>query len=401
LDPSLQADVVVMGGGAAGLMCAIEAGRRGRCVVVLEHNPETGRKILISGGGRSNFTNLHTKPENFLSSNPHFAKSALARYQPADFIRMVERHRIPYHEKTQGQLFCDRSARDIARMLEAECAAAGARIVVSCAIREVRRTTEFVVETAAGAFRSPALVVATGGLTIPKMGATALGYRVAEQFGLKVVETHPALVPLVFSGADQERYGDLAGVAAPVRASAGGHGFRERMLITHRGVSGPAVLQASSYWRPGEDVTIDLLPGVDFAAVLGERKARCERTGTKTILGEFLPRRLADRWFELHGESRPVLQVGEAEMAALDRQLHAWTFRPGGTEGYGKAEVTARGRGHRRAFVQDHGGAPGARPVLRGRSGGRDRAPRWFQLPVGVGVRLLSRTGGLTAGSRR
>jgi len=343
LDPSFQADVVVLGGGAAGLMCAIEAGKRGRRVVVLEHNPEIGRKILISGGGRSNFTNLHTKPENFLSSNPHFAKSALARYQPADFIRMVERHGIPYHEKKDGQLFCDRSARDITRMLEAECAAAGVRIVVNCAVRDVRRTTEFVVETEAGAFSSASLVVATGGLTVPKIGATPLGYRLAEQFGLKVVETRPALVPLVFPEADRKRYCDLAGVAATVRVSTGGHAFRERMLITHRGLSGPAVLQASSYWRPGQELTIDLLPDVDFAGVLADRKARRERTETRTILCEFLPRRLADRWFELHGPSRPVLQAGDAAMAALDRRLHAWKFRPSGTEGYGKAEVTAGG----------------------------------------------------------
>jgi predicted Rossmann fold flavoprotein len=343
LDPSLQADVLVLGGGAAGLMCAIEAGKRGRRVTVLEHNAEVGRKILISGGGRCNFTNIHTRPENFISANPHFAKSALARYRPADFIALVERHRIPYHEKTLGQLFCDRSARDITRLLEAECARAGARIVVNCKIRDVRRSAEFVVEAETGTYSAAALVVATGGLTIPKMGATPLAYRLADQFGLRILETRPALVPLVFSSEDRNRYCDLAGVAADVEASAGGVRFRERMLITHRGLSGPAVLQASSYWVPGQEMAIDLLPGVDFAATLRERKVRRDRAETRTILGEFLPHRLADRWFELHGPSRPALQAGEAEIAALDRNLHAWKFRPDGTEGYSKAEVTAGG----------------------------------------------------------
>src|SRR5262245_27949395 len=226
---SNRCDVAIVGGGAAGLTCAIEAGKRGRRVVVLEHNPRLGRKILISGGGRCNFTNLHTRPENFFSANPHFAKSALARYTPRDFIRLVERHRIPYHEKTLGQLFCDRSARDITSMLLVEAAAAGVCIEVSCAIREVLRDAGFVVETSAGEFRAAALVVATGGLSIPKMGATPFGYRIAEQFGLKIVATRPALVPVALSGEDQKRYCDLAGVSADVRACAGGASFREKM----------------------------------------------------------------------------------------------------------------------------------------------------------------------------
>src|SRR5450631_3052618 len=267
-------DAVVVGAGAAGLMCAIEAARRGRRVVLLEHNPQIGRKILISGGGRCNFTNRYTTAENFVSANAHFAKSALARYTPRDFIAMVERHAIPYHEKTLGQLFCDRAASDIIGMLEAECAAAGVRIETGCAVARIGGMTAgtqgggFEVETSRGAFQCAALVIATGGLSIPKMGATPFGYTVARQFGLRIVECHPALVPFTFGAADRERFAGLAGVSTEATARASGPAFREKLLFTHRGLSGPAILQVSSYWRDGESVEIDLLPGVDLAAGL-------------------------------------------------------------------------------------------------------------------------------------
>ena len=338
-------DAVVVGAGAAGLMCAIEAGRRGRRVVVLEHNPQIGRKILISGGGRCNFTNRHVTAENFVSRNPHFAKSALARFTPGDFLAMVERHRIPYHEKTLGQLFCDRAASDIAGMLEAECAAAGVRILTACVVSRIGGTHGggFEVETSGGAFQCAALAISTGGLSIPKMGATPFGYSVAGQFGLPIVECRPALVPLTFGAADRERFAGLAGVSAEVAARASGRAFREKLLFTHRGLSGPAILQVSSYWSAGDAVEIDLLPGVDFAAALAACRAAGARTEVRTVLARYLPKRLADRWCQVQGVSKSVIAFSDREVAAMAADLHAWRVQPAGTEGYAKAEVTAGG----------------------------------------------------------
>ena len=345
--PPETADAIVIGGGAAGLMCAIEAGKRGRRVVVLEHSSRVGRKILISGGGRCNFTNLHTRAEHFLSNNPHFAKSALARYGPREFLALVDRHGIPYHEKTQGQLFCDGSAREITGMLEAECRAAGVRIETGCAMGRVSRAAEFAVETARVTFRAPALVIASGGLSVPKLGATPFGYGVAKQFGLKVVPCRPALVPLTFRQDDREKFDGLAGVSAQATAAAGSGRFREKMLFTHRGLSGPAILQASSYWTQGETLDIDLLPGLDFGAVLRECRAAGNRAEARTIASRFLPKRLADRWFEIHSvaphESRPAAMLGDCEIDAISQGLHQWRLHPAGTEGYEKAEVTAGG----------------------------------------------------------
>jgi hypothetical protein len=334
-------DVVIVGAGAAGLMCAIQAGRRGRRVVVLEHNAEIGRKILISGGGRCNFTNLHTGARHFLSRNPHFAKSALARYTPQDFVAMVERHHIPYHEKTLGQLFCDRSARDIVAMLESECAAAGARIITSCTVERV--SPDLALETTAGEFRPESLVIACGGLTVPKIGATPFGYQVARQFGLGIVECRPALVPLTFAPGDRARFDSLAGVSADAEASAGGQKFREKLLFTHRGLSGPSVLQASSYWQPGGAIEIDLLPAVDLIGELRQARTAGSRVEARTIAARHLPKRLADRWFEVHGFSTPVAVMGDREMEAINHSLHKWRVSPAGTEGFEKAEVTAGG----------------------------------------------------------
>src|SRR3989442_14101355 len=269
-------DALVLGGGAAGLLCAIEAGKRGRRVAVLEHADRIGKKILISGGARCNFTNIHCRPENFISANPHFAKSALARYTPADFIALIEKHRIPYHEKTLGQLFCDGSAHDVTDMLEAECRQAAVQIFLSSKVREVQRTTEFVLHTDGAEFRAPVLVVATGGLSIPKIGATAFGYDLARQFGLKIQAPRPGLVPLVFSGSYSQRWGDLAGVSTEVVASVSSskQTFREKMLFTHRGISGPAILQISSYWNGQEPVSLDLAPERNLVSELGARGHR-------------------------------------------------------------------------------------------------------------------------------
>jgi predicted Rossmann fold flavoprotein len=334
-----QFDALVLGGGAAGLMCAIEAGKRGRRVAVIERSERSGKKILISGGGRCNFTNLHCRPENFISTNPHFAKSALARYTPADFIALVEKHRIPYHEKALGQLFCDRSACDITDMLESECREAGTRLFVNTSIREVSKTTEFAVRAGEIEFRAPELVVATGGLSIPKMGATGLGYDLARQFGLAIREPRPALVPFVFDGEDRGHYCDLAGVAADVAVSCNHQRFREKMLITHRGLSGPAILQISSYWKPGQAIAIDLAPGGDVTAALREPKTPRDITAMRSALRNFLPHRFANRWLDLH----PPTAWTNSGLAEVESAAHNWSVTPASTEGYDKAEVTAGG----------------------------------------------------------
>jgi hypothetical protein len=332
-------DALILGGGAAGLMCAIEAGKRGRRVAVLERADRLGKKILISGGGRCNFTNLHCQPENFLSSNPHFAKSALARYTPADFIALVEKHRIPYHEKTLGQLFCDRAARDILGMLEEECSSAGVSIFLNAKVEEVTKTTEFVVHAANGEFRAPALVVATGGLSIPKIGATSFGYDLARQFGLKIRDPWPGLVPLVLEPQDQARYCDLTGVSAEVIASCDGQQFREKMLITHRGLSGPAILQISSYWKRPREIRIDLAPGSELTAIFRDPKTPRTLAALRSELRNILSNRFADRWLEHHA---PASWTNTA-LSDFEQQAHAWTIVPAGTEGFEKAEVTAGG----------------------------------------------------------
>ena len=335
----LSYDAVVLGGGAAGLMCAITAGRRGRRVVVIEHAERIGKKILISGGGRCNFTNLHCRPEHFLSANPHFCKSALARYTPHDFIALVEKHRIPYHEKTLGQLFCDGSAREIVAMLEAECHSVGVEIVTGARVREVTRGDRFVARTDADEMQAPSLVVATGGLSIPKMGATPFGYELARQFGLKLRECRPALVPLTFGAEDRKHYCDLSGVSAEVVASCGGQSFREKMLITHRGLSGPAVLQISSYWDGASPISLNLAPEKDVLTRMKSRPAGRDLKAAKAAFRAVLADRFADRWVDLHAPQRWT----NAALEDLERAAHHWQITPAGTEGYDKAEVTAGG----------------------------------------------------------
>ncbi|MGC1462251.1 MAG: NAD(P)/FAD-dependent oxidoreductase [Terracidiphilus sp.] len=336
-----QFDVIVLGAGAAGLMCAAVAGQRGRRVAVLEHNAEVGRKILISGGGRCNFTNLHCGPGNFISENLHFAKSALALYEPRHFIELVDRYQIAWHEKTLGQLFCDHSARAIVEMLLVECEQGGVEIELNARGIEVEGATGggFRVASSQGEFAAGALVVATGGLSIPKLGATGLGYELARRFGLKVIEPRPALVPLVLEG-DEAGWTKLAGVAAEVEARAGGDvRFREKMLVTHRGLSGPAVLQASSYWRAGEELVVDLAPGVDVLSGLMAPGARRADATLKQRLREVLPQRMAGFVVEVGGPKG----WSNAALKECERGLHQWAFHPVGTEGFEKAEVTAGG----------------------------------------------------------
>jgi hypothetical protein len=337
-------DVIILGGGAAGLMCAMEAGNRSRRVAVLESAERVGKKILISGGGRCNFTNLHCRPENFISANPHFAKSALARHTPADFIALVERHGIAYHEKTLGQLFCDGSAQQIVAMLEKECRNAGVEILANIKISDVKNEgcndkKCFTITAGDRQFAAGSLVVATGGLSIPKMGATGLGYDLARQFGLRVVEPHPALVPFILNQEDASHFCDLAGVSAEVIASIGQRSFREKMLITHRGLSGPAILQISSYWKHPQPVTLDIAPERELTEAFKDPKARRDLASMKAAFRNALPHRLADRWLDVY----PPQGWTNHAVDDLEQRTHHWQITPEGTEGYAKAEVTAGG----------------------------------------------------------
>ena len=337
-------DVLVVGGGAAGLMCAITAGRRGRRVLVVEHANRVGKKILMSGGGRCNFTNTGASPAQYLSANPHFCKSALARYTPDDFIELVERHGIAYHEKELGQLFCDDSSKQVVRLLLDECAAAGVRIETGCAIDHVHDSDAgFRLDTARGRFSAPALVVATGGLSIPSMGASGFGYELARRYGHRVLPTRAGLVPLTLSGRHLERLADLAGVALPVEARCNGAAFRNFLLVTHRGVSGPAILQVSSYWQPGDDLRLDLLPGEDAAAWLQAQRAARGAAELRNVLAERLPRRFAQRLCEHWLPDKPLRQLRDAELRDVADTLGNWPLVASGTEGYRTAEVTLGG----------------------------------------------------------
>ena len=343
--PATHADVLVVGAGAAGLMCAITAAARGRRVIVLDHANKVGKKILMSGGGRCNFTNTGTTPGNFISANPHFCKSALARYTPWHFIEMVERHRIAYHEKELGQLFCDVSSKLIVKMLMDECAPVGAQVRTHCAIERVTVEDDgtFALATSQGAFRGGRLVIATGGLSIPAMGATGFGYELARQFGHDVLPTRAGLVPLTLSGKHQQRMEGLSGVAMPVTARCNGMAFSNAMLVTHRGVSGPAILQISSYWQPGDTLTLDLLPGHDAFELLQQWQVERPAAELRTVLSDTLPRRFAQRLCEVWQPSRPMKQYTLPQLREAAQVLSAWPLVASGTEGYRTAEVTLGG----------------------------------------------------------
>ncbi len=336
-------DAIILGAGAAGMFCAIEAARRGRRVALIDHAKAPGEKIRISGGGRCNFTNLDIRPERFLSANPRFARSALSRYTQADFIARIERAGIGWHEKTLGQLFCDGSAREIIAMLVADMAASGVELHLATQVGEITHGDGFHVQTSAGAMQADKLVVATGGKSIPKMGATGFGYEIARRFGLAVTETRPALVPLTFSAAQLDAIRPLAGVALPAEVSAGGIGFREGLLFTHRGLSGPSILQISSYWREGMPITVDLLPDGDLAAALAAAKQAGGRQAVASALGAHLPEKLARQIVARLALAGNLADQPKAALARLAREVHEWQLRPVGTEGYRTAEVTLGG----------------------------------------------------------
>ncbi|MGL4397828.1 MAG: NAD(P)/FAD-dependent oxidoreductase [Hyphomicrobium sp.] len=336
-------DAIVLGAGAAGLMCAATAGQRGRRVALIEHGDKAGAKILISGGGRCNFTNLDIRPDRFLSDNPHFCRSALSRYTAADFIALVTRYAIGFHEKTLGQLFCDGSARAIVAMLLAECAAGQVDLRVNQTIRDVTRDDLFRVATDDGVISAPVLVLATGGLSIPKMGATGFSYDLARRFGLDVTETRPGLVPLKAGNEDDVFDPSLAGVALPAEASIGPRTFAESLLFTHRGVSGPAILQISSYWREGRAISINLQPNADVAAHLVSAKRTRPRAKPHTVLADVLPARLAQALAMAHLPDIELANISDRTIADFARAVHTWRFDPSGSEGYAKAEVTVGG----------------------------------------------------------
>ena len=336
-------DAVILGAGAAGLMCALTAGQRGRRVLLLDHADEPGRKILISGGGRCNFTNLDCAPDRFLSDNPNFCRSALARYTQHDFIALVDKHRVPYHEKTLGQLFCDGSAREIVRLLLDECAAGSVDLRTGHRVREVMKSDRFRVETDRGSFEAASVVLATGGLSIPKLGATGLSHTLAKRFGLALTDIRPGLVPLTLTGPDLDLARGLTGISFDATVRHGKTMFREALLFTHRGLSGPSILQISSYLEAGGNIEIDLLPGLDAAAFLLERKGDRPRAEAKTALSEVLPARLADALCTAALPPRPLGEIGNRGLEDFGRGLNRWRVAPAGTEGYGKAEVTVGG----------------------------------------------------------
>ena len=339
-----KSDVIVIGAGAAGMMCAIGAARGGRSVVVLDHARSPGEKIRISGGGRCNFTNIHSAPKSFLSANPHFCKSALARFTPSDFIAMVDRHRIAWHEKTLGQLFCDDSAKDIIQMLLDEMKGAGAALHLRTDIGDIEKSaTGFRISTSEGAYECASLVIATGGKSIPKMGATGFAYRVAEQFGLPLIETRPGLVPFTLDQAMLESLATLSGISAPAEIRHGKTAFREALLVTHRGLSGPAILQISSYWREGDEITIDIEPDIDLLAHLKTAKQSNGRQSAQTALGEVVPKRLAQYLTERAAVSGNMADLSDKVLTRLADAAQNWKVKPSGSEGYRTAEVTLGG----------------------------------------------------------
>jgi predicted Rossmann fold flavoprotein len=337
----MRKDVIVIGAGAAGLMCARTAGKKGRSVVVLEHAEKAGKKIAISGGGRCNFTHLDTTPNHFLSTNPSFCKSALARYTPMDFLSMVQQHGIGYHEKKAGQLFANQSALEIVRMLLEECTTARVEIRLNCQVQQIRKDKLFFVQTNQGLFEAESLVVATGGLSVPKIGATALGYEIARQFGINIVETRPGLVPLLFPRSQQLFFSALSGISINVVATCGKQQFHENLLFTHQGLSGPVILQISSYWKEGEPLHLNLLPEYSLAEIIAER--RQSSITLSTLLCQRLPKRFVQKWCTTQEWTHPISHYSAKDISRLDSSIHDWVLLPESTEGYRKAEVTLGG----------------------------------------------------------
>jgi len=336
-------DVVIIGAGAAGLMCALTAGQRGRKVLVLDHAERMGNKILISGGGSCNFTNLYMEHEHYISENPHFCKSALSRFSQHDFIALVEKHNISYQERRYGQLFCNENSVEILNLLVEECRLYGVKILNRCTIKEIEKNRDFTVNTNSECYVTESLVIATGGLSMPAIGASGFGYDVAEQFGLKVLECHPGLVPLTFDRDVLDDFSDLSGISADATVSCNGQSFREAILFTHRGLSGPAVLQISNYWQPGDEVVINLLPDIDLAETIKQWQKDRPKTELKNLIGELLTKRVAHRWLELWYHNKPVNQYSEREIDEVAVFFHAWCIKPSSTEGYRVAEVTRGG----------------------------------------------------------
>ncbi len=339
-----ETDVIIIGAGASGLMCAIEAGKRGRRVLVLDHANKAGKKILMSGGGRCNFTNYSVEPENFISNNPHFCKSALSRFSQWDFLAMVGRYQIPFHEREHGQLFCDNSAKDILTMLLTECAAAGISIRLDTPINRIQQQQGgFIVNSGAGQFSCQSLVIATGGLSIPKMGATPFGYQIAEQFGLNIIPTRAGLVPFTLQPHDKDRFSPLSGIALPCVVSSARQTFKENLLFTHRGLSGPVILQISSYWQPGEAIVIDLLPDTNVLAELKNKRQQKLKNTVKTVLESYLPKRLLACLLEESLLNKSIADCSDPHFEQVAKQIQQWAIKPNGTEGYRTAEVTAGG----------------------------------------------------------
>lgn len=337
----MKKDVIIIGAGASGLMCAIEAGKRGRSVLVLDHAERSGKKIRVSGGGRCNFTNTDIRPDNYISNNPHFCKSALARFTPHDFIAILERYDISYYEKEVGQLFCKESSGEIVTMLQHECRKAGVEIRLHCRIEDVKKNDLFSLQTSQGTFEADSLVVATGGISYPQIGATDIGYRIAKQFGINVTSLRPALVPFTFAPEDRKLAEEMSGISFPASVNCSGQVFKGDILFTHKGLSGPAILQASSYWDPGDDIRINLLPDIDAHELfISRRQGNMEM---KNLIAEHIPRRFALKWCEIYIQSKPVNQYSDKDLRVIADKLHRWTIKPAGTEGYKTAEVTLGG----------------------------------------------------------
>jgi len=337
----ISQDVIIIGAGASGLLCAIECGKRGRSVLVLDHAERTGSKVRVSGGGRCNFTNLNVSADHYLSENPHFCKSALARFTPRDILSLVEKHHIAYYEKEAGQIFCVKSSRDIIAMLERECELAGVEMHLKCRVTDIAKNGNFLVTTTGKYFSAESLVIATGGLSYSNLGASSFGHDIARQFGLRMTQVRPALVPFVFMGKDQQIARDLAGVSFDAALSCSSRKFRGSILFTHRGLSGPAALQASLYWEPGSSLVIDVLPETDIVKIIASR--RSSKMLPHNLLSEYLPKRFAQIWFSLLPKEKPLNETSDKELKELADRLHTWEVVPKGTEGYAIAEVTAGG----------------------------------------------------------